>query len=255
MEDYAFDRKKHCPLDGHEIIPDEIKCLDFDCTSCSNDKYYMLHGHKCYCKMDEIRIEQWYQKRTETERRYKKLVQSHQLASQISVDEFYEYCDAIDDEMWINKQKYAPNMSIDFYHAEDEKCLVYLYDGGKLVDTGIAANPFTFVGTRFEQFSNPKQNVEISICSIPENIAEAVNVRIRLIRDMDVTSILHHDNPVYIKKTGIIKYLEAVYGLGKTDFNKIKKKHLELTEISNHGNVIYLKSEIDQIIRREYGHR
>lgn len=32
----------------------------------------------------------------------------------------------------------------------------------------------------------------------------------------------------------------------------MRKRHLEMTEISNFGNVIYLKPELDQIIRREY---
>ena len=49
----------------------------------------------------------------------------------------------------------------------------------------------------------------INICAVPASIAEAVNVRVRLIRNMDVTSILHHDNPVYIKSRGIAKYVDG----------------------------------------------
>lgn len=244
--------KTLCPLDGHRLGPEEASCFNYDCTGRSLDKYYMLHGHRCYCEVRRWEIEQWHKKRVESARKYKKMEASQQIASEISIDDFYAYCDDIDKEMIATKQKYVPDMSINPYHAEDERCLVYLFSGDKLVDTGIVTNPFSFLSTRFDKIMDPDFDAAINICAVPASIAEAVNVRVRLIRNMDVTSILHHDNPVYIKSRGIAKYVDAAYGWDWLDFDRMRKRHLEMTEISNFGNVIYLKPELDQIIRREY---
>jgi len=35
-------------------------------------------------------------------------------------------------------------------------------------------------------------------------------------------------------------------------FKRVRDKHLEMTEIVNFDNIIYIKQELDEIVRREY---
>lgn len=241
---------KYCPLDGHKLTSSDYSlCFSMDCSEKSTDKYYLLYGHECYCEVRRIEIEDWYARKLDKEKKYKKMRKSHLLASEISIDDFYAYCDDIDNEMVATRQKYNSSMSINPYHSADEIALIYLFSGDKLVDTGLAINPFAFLSARFDKITDPEYDASINICSVPISIADAVNVRVRLIRNMDVSAILHNDNPVYIKNREIAKYVDAAYGWTWLDFERMRKRHLEMTEISNFGNVIYLKPELDQIIK------
>lgn len=80
---------------------------------------------------------------------------------------------------------------------------------------------------------------------------EAIIVCLRIKYHMDVNYILHHDNPVYIKASGIEKYMAAAYGLKPFHIKKMLKKNIEITAINNFGNIIYIKQELDEIIRKE----
>ena len=47
------------------------------------------------------------------------------------------------------------------------------------------------------------------------------------------------------------KYIEAAYGWDWLEFKKIRARHLKMTEIFSGGKAIYIKQELDEIIRRE----
>lgn len=72
-----------------------------------------------------------------------------------------------------------------------------------------------------------------------------------MIHNMDVKSLIHYNNPVYVQSTAIGKYIDAMYGWDWVSFKKAMARHLEMTEIVNYGNIIYIKQELDEIIRRE----
>ncbi len=76
-------------------------------------------------------------------------------------------------------------------------------------------------------------------------------IALRIMHKLDVSKMLSLDDPVYVSSTAIKRYLDASYGITWRDFKKILEKHLEITEIENGGNTIYLKPELDEIIRRD----
>ena len=67
----------------------------------------------------------------------------------------------------------------------------------------------------------------------------------------DVKNILHADNPVYLKRRDVGKYIDAAYGWEWMDFQKLRNQYLTMTEIVNFDNIIYIKQELDEIVRRD----
>ncbi len=251
-DDYRM-KPKICPLTGERVIPElhDFDCLIYNCSAVAPDRWSLLYGHKYRCEWERTKIEEWHERRVKTAETYKRLSDSLETARKIDIDEFFRYCDDLDKDMVESRQQYSPDMIICPYHAPGDKCLLYLFEDGVLVEISVSDNIFAQLGRRFDRLTSETVKCEISCCDVPGYMADAINVRLHLEHNMDVKAILHHDNPVYIKSKGIAKYIDAAYGWDWLTFNRMRARHLEMTEIPNYDNVIYIKQELDEIIRSE----
>ncbi len=244
---------KICPLTKEELDPIcDWDCLYADCRYVDEHSGYYLYGRTYRCSKERKEIIAWHESRVKAAQTYKRLKGSLEAARKINVDEFFDYCNTLDEEMLNGRQRYDRDMVINPYHAQDEKCLIYMFENDEVYEISTAKNPFSFLAARFDKISDETKNCGFSICSVPEYMAEAINVRLHLVRNMDVATILHNDNPVYIKARHIGKYIESAYGWDWLSFKRVRDKHLELTEIVNYDNILYIKQELDEIIMREY---
>ena len=249
---YWLTESKICPLTGDEVCGDSsYACINSDCRNVQNNVRYYLHGHTYRCQRERQEIEDWHEKRVKAAETYKRLNQSLETARRINVDEFFADCDSLDEEMTKSRQPYNKDMVLTPYHDPDEKCLMYLFEDDEVVEISTVDNPFTYLSTRFDRLRDETKRFEVSCCAVPAYMSEAVNVRQHLLHKMDVKAVLHNDNPVYIKARNIGKYIDAAYGWDWLSFKKVRDQHLEMTEIVNYDNIIYIKQELDEIIRRE----
>ena len=254
----VYDREKEekiCPLTG-KLVDDSLAyrsyCLFDDCSHVDEDKRYYLHGHAYHCRKEKDLIEKWYEDLLKDAEKYRKLNMSLDIARKIDIDSFFAYCDNLDEIMVKGKQRYNKDMLINPYHGPDEKCLIYLFEDDNVIEISVTENPFSFIGIRrFDRLKNGGDRSAINICAVPAYLADAINVRLHLQYKMDVKSILHDDNPVYIKKKKVGGYINAVYGWDWVTFKKALDMHLEMTEILNYDNILYIKQELDDIVRSE----
>ena len=249
---YLNTESKICPLNGDNVCGDSCyECIYEDCRNVRKDVRYYLYGHTYRCQKERKEIERWHEKRVEAAKTYKRLNQSLETARKINVGEFFAYCDSLDEEMTKNRQLYNKDMVINPYHDADEKCLIYLFENDEVVEISTVDNPFTYLSTRFDRLRDETKKFAVSCCAVPEYMSEAINVRQHLQYKMDVKAVLHNDNPVYIKARNVAKYIDAAYGWDWLSFKKVRDQHLEMTEIVNFENIIYIKQELDEIICRE----
>ncbi len=246
QQDYE---SKICPLSGEEIGPECYfpECRFNNCSNVSKSTAYYIYGHIYHCDYEKRVIEDWHERQMKAAELYKRMNLSLETARTINIDDFFSYCDSLDKEMVNNRQTYNRDMMINPYHDPDEKCLIYIFENDEINEISVVDNPFVFLGSRFDRIKNGS----LSICAVPAYMAEAINVRLHLQYKMDVKAILHNDNPVYIKARNIAKYVEAAYGWDWLSFKRVRDRHLEMTEIVNYENIIYIKQELDEIVRQE----
>jgi len=246
-------RVKICPLTGKEINEFEhYSCFSYKCDDAKPDKYEYIFGCRYRCGYEKQILEERHQKQLEIARRNDIMRESHDIARSIDLDEFYEYCENINIKMYENRMSYDRKMILYPYHESYEKAFIYFFEGDEVKEMSVVDNICNYIAVRFDKLRCRENNTSISIEIVPDYLADALNIYQHLKRKRDVRIILKYDNPVYIKARFIAKYLDAVYGWNWQKFTEIRAKHLELTEIANYDNVIYLKPEIDEIIRREY---
>ena len=89
----------------------------------------------------------------------------------------------------------------------------------------------------------------LSSCAVSDYIADAVVVNLRMKHNLDIKNVLHDDNPVYVKKRTMARYIDATYGWDWVTFEKARKRYGELTAIVNFDNVVYVKQELDEVVK------
>lgn len=247
-----IDGEGYCPLTLSRITSvSSYACAVNDCSHISKDKWNILYGCKYHCEKEKEDIERMHEKREKDKRLRQEINDSFDITRGLDHDKFHEICDEIDKEMIEKRQEYNRDMQICPYHEDDEKILMYLFEDDKPAEISIVTNIFTYMAQRYVKLLDRGVKWAISYIAIPEYIADAINVNLHLRYKMNVASILHKDNPVYIKHRDVTKYFETVYGMDWHQFNKLKKEHLEITEITNYDNIIYLKKELDDIVCNE----
>lgn len=244
---------KTCPLTKAPINPAQNYswlCLEIDCDKVKHERWGLLYGQKYRCEVERMKIESFHKRQLKAAEEYRRLNNSLGVARSINLDRFFTFCDELDRIMIQNRQKYSKEMIICPYLDHEKKFLVYRFENDKAVEITYTRNILKCLGTRFEKLND--QIDAVSYFSVPCCMAEAILVCLYIKHNLDAKYILHHDNPVYIKKSGLKKYVDAVYGLTRFDLEKLLAEHLEITEINNHQTIIYIKQELDEIIRREY---
>ncbi len=243
---------KICPLDGRELSREfNYECYCTDCDKVSNDRWWLVYGHKCYCNVQENRLKRWYEKKQETARQYERLSSSLECARSIDIKEFYEYCDSLYKEAVETRQYYDSNMVLNPFHEPQDKCLICIFEDDKMKEIGVTENVFAYLGRRNDRIKDLELKTAVSCIAVPGYMAEAICVNFHLRNGFDVKSILHADNPVYLKRRDVGKYIDAAYGWKWLEFQKLRDQYLSMTEIVNYDNIIYIKQELDEIIRRD----
>lgn len=250
--DYCLDHPKTCPLTGRKLTVgiDDACYFRYDCNNVDGSPIGTTYGKKFRCGLEKDNIELWYKKELEKKARCIMHNESLETARKIDLEGFYEYCNELDEEMINSRQAYGKDMALCPYHEPQNSCIIYLFKNDELKEIAVSGSPLSFIGKRIEG-KNADGNIKyaVSYQEVPEYLAEAISVNQHLKRHWDVKSILHDNNPVYIKSRHAGQYVYDVYGLHQSTFAKLRRENLDLTEISNFENVIMIKQEIDKAVK------
>lgn len=243
---------KICPITGELGKYSECDC--YDCSKVRPDITETLYGQTYHCKAERDIIQRNYEseleRRLERLKAYQRRLSSLEAARTIDLNDFFSFCDSIDRYLHLNKQIYSRGMTFKPYRESDEIFLVYWLEKDEVEEICTTENLFQNISNHFTKLrENPDYSVGYR--RIPMYVAEAVKVNLCLRYRIDTKSMIHYENPVYIKARNLAKYLESAYGMSWHDFNKIRKNSLGLTEIANFDNVILIKQEIDDLIKKE----
>ena len=247
----SSNEKKICPLTGEPPSGRFIECYLSDCKRVGPNTCGTLYGKEYRCDAEKNMIKYEHDKEIKKAMEKERFQDSLIRARKTDINQFFHYCNTIDRNMIKRRQEYKENMSINPYHQPEDKCLVYLFEGEKVVEISCVDNLFSFMSSRFERLRSSDPAGAICVCDVPGYLSDAINVRLRLLHNMDVSGVLYYDNPVYIKSRALTKYISTVYGMTWYEFKKLHERHLEITEIVNFDNIIYIKQELDDIIQRE----
>ena len=121
---------KVCPLTGYRA--EHFDCDYKDCSKITPDKYDLLYNQRYHCEVERRNIQLEFERRLQRymdsiradERRSKSL----EVAKTINVNQFYEFCDDLEQYMKQNRQAYTQNLIIYPYHEQDTIFLVFWYD-------------------------------------------------------------------------------------------------------------------------------
>ena len=203
-----------------------------------------------YRKDDKIYMEELRMLR-ETDKGVKKandIACSLDFARAIDLNAFHIYCDDLDKKMHETKMDFGKDMLICPYHEKNELILVYLFNKDRLSMISVVDNVFMLLASQYTSIQDPLQKSSVSCCTIKYEIADAVNVRLRMMNGLDIKSVLHIDNPVYLKHTGLYQYMETVYAWNRYKTKENIKKIYQALRICYSGLDIFYKKEIDEIV-------
>ena len=241
---------KVCPLTGYRA--EHFDCDYKDCSKITPDKYDLLYNQRYHCEVERRNIQLEFERRLQRymdsiradERRSKSL----EVAKTINVNQFYEFCDDLEQYMKQNRQAYTQNLIIYPYHEQDTIFLVFWYDKDTLVDFSVTDNISSHMSTHFAKMREDL-NYTLSYRLIPKYLSEAVRIYFCLKYDVDTKNILKDGNPVYLRENGLKKYLLSAYGTTLINYKLLRIHNPSITEILNYDSIILIKQEIDETVK------
>ncbi|MBR4606128.1 MAG: hypothetical protein IKO41_07865 [Lachnospiraceae bacterium] len=204
---------KICPLTGGRVT-DQYRylCLETNCDNVKEDVWHELCGRRYRCLSEKKDIEDFLRRKEAAAEKCQRMRKSFIASTSINIEDFYNYCDEIHRELMETRQFYSKDMRLSLYREDGEKLIMCMFNGETMEEISVVENPFSYLSTRYDKLRDPSAVRGLGCCAVPSFIAEAVNVRLHLTYNMDVKSILHNDNPVYIKGRCLGGYIETVYG-------------------------------------------
>lgn len=174
-------------------------------------------------------------------------------ARKIEADDFFSYCDQLNEKLLESRLEYNPEMTIPVFPGEGKKFIVYVIEENTVKEISLTKNLPQFFGQRLNCFLKNAHGFSISFDYVPELIAETVRIRLCLQHRISdgLAVAIHTDSPVYVSKNRLKEYIEAAYGIEWRIAKSLIKRHYELTEINLFDFTLYIKQELDQIIRLE----
>ncbi len=252
IENYPM-KHKICPLTG-DVMASWV-CESNDCSNVSFDRYDYVHGMKCYCERDIEEAKKHYEalqnKFQKDKERKEKMLESLRSAKQIDYEQIDDYCKELDKILLRSTLKFDKQLSIMPFVDKDESRLMYLIKDGSVEDIVMTGNVLITLNKWKNKLTDPESDYSFSMLTVPASLTDVVQVNLYIRHKFDAIKILKYDNPVYISKTALAKYIDNVYGWKWCTWKKARERHLELTEIVNGDNLIYIKQEIDEIVRRQ----
>lgn len=241
---------KVCPVTGSLAV--HLDCDYENCSKVTPDKYDLLYNQRYHCEIERRNIQLDFERRLQRymdsiradERRSKSL----EVAKTINVTQFYEFCDNLEKYMEQNKQAYTQSLTIYPYHDQDTIFIAFWYDKGTLVDFSVTDNIISHMSTHFAKMREDL-SFTLSYRLIPKYLSEAIRIYFCLKYDVDTKNILKDGNPVYIRESGLKKYLKAAYGTTLVNYKLLHNFNPNMTEIVNYDSIILIKQEIDETVK------
>lgn len=181
----------------------------------------------------------------------KKWINSLDAARKINIEQFYSDCNQTNDILLANRQEYNREMVIPLYLEQGKKFIVYIMEQDAVKEISVTQNLPLFIGQRLHDIVRKENGMAVSYYPIAECMADTIKTRLHLQHGLHENVIVQIDSPVYVMKRRLKEYIEAAYGIDWKLVRALIKKHYELTEIGNFDFTIYIKQELDQIIRME----
>ena len=242
-----------CPLTGKELsLENNWECFEIDCSHIDANKKEYIFGRSYRCIHERHIIEKWHDAQQKAAMISKRFENSLKAAREININDFYDYCENLDTLMINNKQLFSDEISVKLFHETNEKSLIYIFNADKVINIVAVDNPLLYLSKSYNLLRDTTQKYSISVCSVNETIAEAIIVKLRLRHRIEIPRNIHYGNPVYIKGKNLKKYIETAYSGDYSSFKNLLKKQLDLTEIVDSDDIIFVKQELDELIRREY---
>ena len=239
-----------CPFSGQDVDDTySYVCMYCDCSNVKADKFYELEGKKYRCPAEKRLIEMGIESRERKHNLRERLTNSYESSLGINVGEFEAGCNELNEYLVKNCAPYE-DLVVKPYRCEDEVHIVYSYENGELKHIAKTENLMNMLAKYMNEAQKNNSEWSASYVLVNNQFADAIVVNLYMRYDFDVVRVLDKDNPIYIKNKDVYKYLETIYGLNHHDFKKILKNNLWMTSILNYNSVIYIKQELDQVIRR-----
>ncbi len=247
---------KVCPATGS--LAYHIECFGEDCSKVTPDKYDLLYNQKYHCEVECKIIQHDFERRlqryVDSLRADRRRSESLKMARSISLDQFYTFCKDLEQYMEQNRQAYTQSLTIYPFHDQDNVFLVFWYDKDEVVDFSVSDNIISNMTTRFAKMKEDL-NYTLSYRLVPKYLSEAIRIYFCIKYDVDTKNTLRDGNPVYVRESGLKKYLESAYGITMLNYKAIRKYNPGMTEIVNYGSVILLKQEIDEAVKKYMEHQ
>lgn len=240
-----------CPL-THQSITNGF-CLYADCNSVTGEALGFLYGRPYRCALEKENIEKWHTDHLKEAERRVKIENSLKVAQQLNLNDFFSYCDQLAEKMFADRQEYNRTMTIMPYLEAGERFLIYVFRSEAVVRITSVKNLCSFVASIYNDLCITEENLAISYYPVKESMSEAIVVRQYLQHGFDVRGVLHATNPIYINKSQLKALADKVYGIGWRRLKVLLKNNFDLTEIENYDDTIYIKQEIDRILRLKGG--
>ncbi|SNU09929.1 hypothetical protein SAMN06297422_1385 [Lachnospiraceae bacterium] len=239
-----------CPLSG-QFVDDTYSymCMYCDCSNVKSDMFYELEGKRYRCPAEKRLIEMGIERRQRKQNIRERFTNSYESSLGINVGTFEADCNELN-EYLVNHCASYEDINVKPYRGEDEIHIVYSYENGELKHIAKTENLMSMLAKYMNEANKKNAEWSASYALVNNQLIDAIIVNLYLRYNFDVVRVLDKDNPIYIKNRDVYKYLENVYGLNQHDFKKILKNNLWMTSILNYNSVIYVKQELDQIIRR-----
>ena len=239
-----------CPLTGKKITgEDDIICWYADCRNVDPEKESATGDSRygCPSKLSQIeRITNRLMKKSEQRLRYQN---GHDASVVYDYTYILDKCAEYHKHMLENKMNYK-DMIIKPYRDTNEKHIILSFEEDKVTKVVKTENIFQALHTLYHVFED-KSLWNVSIERVDTEFADILQVYLCIQYGLNAVPFLKIENPLYIRNKDVYKYADIVYGLTPHQFKKILANNLWITEITNCGNIIYIKQELDKAIRQE----
>ena len=173
---------------------------------------------------------------------------SVEAGKQIDLEEMYSSCNKLDSVIKENRKDYDINLLLNT-HVEDGKAfIVYIFDEDKVCKVGYSRNLVQYTGKELKSFTGKRFGLGYE--AVPEETIDYVVPTLLLKNKLSLWGIIRPNNPIYITFGQLKKAAREVYGI---DLRRLKKildlQVIEITEFDTGEDLIFIKPEIDDIIR------
>ena len=186
--------------------------------------------------------------RDELKKRIDTYKASVEAGKKINLDEMHSFCNKIDRLIKENRKDYDINLLLNSQVEQGKSFIVYIFDEDKPCKIGHSKNLVQYTGTELKRFTGKRFGIGYE--AVPDETIEYVVPTLLINNNLSLWGIIRPSNPIYISFGQLKKASREVYGI---DLRRLKKildlQAIDITEFDTGEDLIYIKPEIDDIIR------